>query len=119
MIGFDISELLLIWVVVIFAAVLRSFSGFGFALAAVPIFSLFLSPPESVVLSTTLILLISIASIKDYWGIVPLRPMLPIGMMMLIGTAIGTTVLALISKNQFQMGVGLFGYPSLYWADIF
>jgi len=85
-IGIEIEILLIIWGVVIFAAVLRSFTGFGFALAAVPAFSQFLSPTESVALSMSLIFLISLVSIKSYWGVVPLRPMLPLGIMLLIGT---------------------------------
>ena len=44
------AEASIIWIVVILAAVLRSFTGFGFALAAVPAFSLFLSPIQAVVL---------------------------------------------------------------------
>jgi len=121
--------LLIIWGIVIFAAVLRAFTGFGFALASVPAFSQCLSPTESVVLSTALIFLISLVSIKSYWGVVPLRPMLPLGILLLIGTGIGAMILTVISKNQFQLGVGLsvilacigllFLKPSTSWKSPF
>ena len=106
-IGLDFNQLLLIYLVVIVAALLRAFTGFGFALAAVPGFSLLLSPVQSVVLSTALVFLISLVAIRSYWGVVPVRPMLPIVLMMLVGTAIGIAILAIISKNQFQLGVGV------------
>lgn len=128
-IGIEIELLLIIWGIVIFAAILRAFTGFGFALAAVPAFSHCLSPTESVVLSTALIFLISLVSIKSYWGVVPLRPMLPLGILLLIGTGIGTVILTVISKNQFQLGVGLsvilacigllFLQPSTKWKSPF
>lgn len=107
MIDFSYIQILSIFAIVAFASILRTFTGFGFALAAVPMFSLFLSPSESVVLSTTLIFLLSLVSIKSYWGVVPLAPMLPIGSMVLVGTFIGSTMLILISKSQFQTCVGL------------
>ena len=128
-IGIELELLLIIWGIVIFAAVLRAFTGFGFALAAVPAFSQFLSPTASVVLSTSLIFLISLVSIKSYWGVVPLRPMLPLCILLIIGTGIGTMILTLISKNQFQLGVGLsvilacigllFLKPSTNWKSPF
>jgi len=55
--------------------------------------------------------------------------MLPLGIMLLIGTGIGTIVLTVISKNQFQLGVGLsvilacigllFLKPSTKWKSPF
>ena len=50
----SITQLWLVALAVLFAALMRSFSGFGFALMAVPVFSLFLTPGDSVVLSTSL-----------------------------------------------------------------
>jgi uncharacterized membrane protein YfcA len=66
--------LMQIWAVVIFASILRSFTGFGFALTAVPVFSLFLSPTDSVVLSAALTLSSNLLGVRTYWGIVPLKP---------------------------------------------
>jgi hypothetical protein len=42
--NFGAQQLILIWIVVVFSAVLRAFTGFGFALAAVPAFSLLMAP---------------------------------------------------------------------------
>ena len=102
-----VLELLLIWSVVIFASILRSFTGFGFALTAVPVFALFLTPLESVVLSAALTLTSNLIGVRTYWGIVPLKPMLPLVFMATIGTAIGTVILAFISPAQFQFWAGI------------
>nr|VFK48942.1 MAG: hypothetical protein BECKTC1821E_GA0114239_11481 [Candidatus Kentron sp. TC] len=42
----DPLELPLIWIVVMAAAILRAFTGFGFGLAAVPAFALLLTPAQ-------------------------------------------------------------------------
>jgi uncharacterized membrane protein YfcA len=102
-----IVQLLLVWAVVVLASVLRAFTGFGFALAAVPIFSLFLAPTEAVVLSVLLTLALSLMSLRSYWGVVPLRPLFPLAAMTLVGTALGTAVLSVISVAQFQLWAGL------------
>ncbi|MDC0173241.1 sulfite exporter TauE/SafE family protein [Gammaproteobacteria bacterium] len=112
-------ELLLIWSVVIFASILRSFTGFGFALTAVPVFSLFLTPLESVVLSAALTLTSNLIGVRSYWGIVPLKPMLPLVFMAVIGTAIGTMILAVISPTQFQFWGRYIGNNCFCGTDIF
>ena len=104
---FGLVHLLLIWAVVVFASVMRSFTGFGFALCAVPVFSLFLPPTQAVVVSASLTLSISLLSLRTYWGVVPLRPMLPLVAMALLGTATGAALLTTISVTQFQLWVGL------------
>jgi uncharacterized membrane protein YfcA len=75
-----IAELLAIWLTALFASVLRAFTGFGFALTAVPVFALFLAPVEAVVLSASLTLLSSLLTMRTFWAVVPLRPMLPLGL---------------------------------------
>tara|TARA_R110000823_G_scaffold132777_5_gene261245 strand:+ start:48226 stop:48942 length:717 start_codon:yes stop_codon:yes gene_type:complete len=97
----------LIWAVVIFAAVMRAFTGFGFALAAVPVFSLFMLPTEAVVLSAGLTLAVSLLTLKSYWGQYPLRPMLPMVGMSLLGTVVGAWALRHISPEQFKLWIGL------------
>lgn len=91
----------------VFASVLRSFTGFGFALAAVPVFALFLSPTESVVLSASLTLGISVLGLPTFWGIISLRSMVPLVLMALLGTVAGAMVLTTISAAQFQLWVGI------------
>ena len=101
------GQLLLVWCVVILAAVLRAFSGFGFGLAAVPVFALFMPPTQAVVLSTALTLAISLFSFRTYWGGYPLRSMLPMLALLLVGTGCGAGLLSRISPEQFRLWIGL------------
>ena len=89
------------------SAILRTFSGFGFALAAVPIFSLYLSPVNSVVLSALLVLAISLLRVKTFCNKTPLRPLLPLLLMMLLGTLFGTYLLTALSAENFRVWAGL------------
>ncbi len=75
--------------VVVFAAVLRAFTGFGFGLAAVPVFALLMSPEEAVVLSVSLTLAVSLLTVRTYWGQASLRPMAGMLLLALVGTVIG------------------------------
>ena len=97
----------MLWGVIIGAAILRAFTGFGFALAAVPVFSLFMPPTLAVVLSASLGFAISLLTIRTYWGRYPLRPMAPLLLMSLVGTALGVLVLRAISGAQFQLLIGI------------
>ena len=63
--GISLIEFGLILTVTASAAVLRSFTGFGFALAAVPVYSLFLPPTQAVVLSASLALAIGIQTLPQ------------------------------------------------------
>ncbi len=105
--GTGLPELLLIWAVVLLASVLRGFTGFGFALIAVPGFSLILPPTEAVALIALLTLTISLLGIRSYWGVVPLRPMLPLVLMAGVGTVAGTWVVTVLSADRFQFWAGL------------
>ena len=50
------------------AAVMRAFTGFGFALMAVPLLSLFLLPTDAVVLVALLTLTTSLVTYRAWWG---------------------------------------------------
>ena len=105
--NFDFLILIYIWPIIVFSAIFRSFTGFGFALAAVPSFSLFLSPIESVVLVSLLTLLVNILFLKNYIHDVPVKPLIPLLLMAFIGTIIGVEIIKVISKEWFQFFVGL------------
>jgi uncharacterized membrane protein YfcA len=105
--GFELAQLLLVSAVVVLAAVLRGFTGFGFALVAVPVFSLIMPPTEAVVLSALLTLTISLIGVRSYWGVVPLKPMWPLVLMALVGTVAGAWVVTRISASHFQFWAGL------------
>ena len=96
-----------IWLAVIFASLLRAFTGFGFALAAVPVLSLFLAPTEAVVLSSSLILAVSLLNIRHYWGLAELRPALPLLGTAVLGTAAGVLLLADLSVDSFRLWSGV------------
>lgn len=100
------SEAAIIWIVVILAAVLRSFTGFGFALAAVPAFSLFLPPTQAVVLVSLLTLAVNLFYARNYLTNVPLNPLVPLVVTAIIGTVVGTQIIKSISVEKFQFWVG-------------
>ena len=100
-------QLALVAAVVVLAAVLRAFTGFGFALAAVPVFSLLMSPAQAVVLSASLAFAISLLTIRTYWGSYPLTAMAPLLAMALAGTGVGVLVLTALSGEQFQLYIGV------------
>jgi uncharacterized protein len=105
--GLTLAQLAMVWGVVILAAVMRAFTGFGFALTAVPVFSLILLPTEAVVLSASLTLAVSLITLRTYWGQYPLRPMAPMLLMAGLGTLVGAGLLSAISRQQFQLAIGL------------
>lgn len=100
-------QLLAIWSAILLAALLRAFTGFGFALAAVPVFSLFLTPAQSVVLSASLSFAIGIVTVRSYRGHADLRSMTPLVSLGLIGTATGAWLLVQLSAQNFRLWIGL------------
>ena len=99
-------ELVLVWAVVVFAAVMRAFTGFGFALTAVPVFALFMPPTQAVVLSASLALAVSLLTLKTYWGKYPVGQMVPMISTAAIGTVLGAAALTYISPQQFKLWIG-------------
>lgn len=99
-------QIALAWAVVVAAAVLRAFTGFGFGLAAVPIFALFMSPGEAVVLSTSLTLAISLTTLRTYWGGYPIGALAPLLLAALLGTALGVALLGTLDTRQFRLTIG-------------
>jgi uncharacterized membrane protein YfcA len=102
-----VLQLFGIWAIVVFAAVMRAFTGFGFGLAAVPVFSLFMQPSQAVVLSVMLTLAVSLFTVRTFWGSYPLRPLAPIIVGAVIGTVLGTFILTRFSSGDFQLWIGL------------
>jgi uncharacterized membrane protein YfcA len=96
-----------IWAVVIFAAVMRAFTGFGFALTAVPVFSLLLPPTQAVVLSASLTLAVSLTTWDTFWGKFPLRSMLPLLLSAAVGTLLGAQLLERLPAAHFLLWIGL------------
>ncbi len=97
----------MVWGGILFAAILRSFTGFGFALAAVPIFSLFLSQVQSAVLCVTLSLGIGVITLPTYWDKNCFKPLVPLLLLSLIGTPIGALLLIDLPPRFFKLGIGI------------
>ena len=89
------------------AAAMRAFTGFGFALMAVPLLSLFLLPTDAVVLVALLTLSTSLVTYRAWWGRFGLRDGLPMVGGSIVGTGVGVTFLTQLSLAQFQLWIGL------------
>jgi len=89
------------------AAILRAFTGFGFALAALPVLSMFLEPTTNVSLVAMLTFLVSLPTIKSYWGHIELKPIMTMLILSAFGTLGGVYILALISADMFQLLIGV------------
>lgn len=103
----ELNQLVMVWGAILFAAILRSFTGFGFALAAVPIFSLFLTPVQAAVLCVTLSLGIGVITLPTYWDKNCFKPLVPLLLLSLIGTPIGALVLVDLPPRFFKLGIGI------------
>src|SRR5271156_4351721 len=82
------------------AASLRGFTGFGFAIAAVPLLSLALPPARVVPLAVVLQVLASLIDLRaasritDWWSMLWLSPG------MVVGTPLGLLLLTRLSANE-------------------
>ena len=100
-------EMVLMALGVLCAAVMRAFTGFGFALTAVPLLSLFLVPTDAVVLVALLTLTTSLVTYRAWWGRFGLRDGLPMAGGSIVGTGVGVIFLTQLSLTQFQLWIGL------------
>ena len=89
------------------AALIRAFTGFGFAMLVVPAFSFFLTPGDAVVLSAVLALLLGLLSYRSWWGLFPVAPAKPMVAGSVVGTATGVWFLASLSVAEFQLWIGV------------
>lgn len=102
-----LAHMLAIWAALMFASLIRAFTGFGFALAAMPVLSLFVAPTEAVVLTASLTLGINLLTVPSFWPVAPKRQLIPILLASIVGTAIGAQLLERFSATQFQLWVGV------------
>lgn len=105
--SFEFAELVLIWGITAAASVLRSFTGFGFALAAVPSFALFMPPEQAVVLSASLSVALGVQTFPQYAGKVSPRAQWPLVVMAIVGTIIGARLLQTMSEQAFGLAIGV------------
>ncbi|SDE25653.1 sulfite exporter TauE/SafE family protein [Kordiimonas lacus] len=91
---------------ILLAAILRAFTGFGFALAALPILSLVLAPTTAASVIVLLTLTVSLQTIRSYWKDVPIKDMAGMIVTSAIGTLFGTYLLLIFSPDMFRLLIG-------------
>ncbi len=89
------------------AAVLRGLTGFGFAIAAVPVLSLVLPPTRVVPLTVVLQLLASVVDFRAAARITDWRSLLWLSAGMIVGTPLGLWLLTRLSANEARFTIGL------------
>lgn len=94
-------------VAIMAAAMLRAFTGFGFALSALPVLSLFLAPTIAASMVVMLTLAISVQTFGSYRKDIPYRAMGPMVALSAVGTIFGTYLLLLLSPDTFRLLIGL------------
>lgn len=99
---------LLIAMLGVFAAsVLRGFTGFGFALAAVPLLSLALPPANVVPFVTVLQVLIGAAGLRAAWRLCDWRAVLGLGPGFVLGVPVGLIALTEFPPNRLRLVIGI------------
>ena len=105
--SFDLSLFPLLWAAVIVASVLRAFTGFGFALAAVPIFAHLVPPHTAVVLSASLVFVTSLLNFPQLRNSVALDSAgITIGILLVVSIATALVTVNL-DANKFQLYAGV------------
>ena len=89
------------------AALLRGFTGFGFAIAAVPVLSLVLPPTRVVPLTVVLQLLASMVDFRAASRITDWRSLMWLSPGMMVGTPLGLWLLTRLSANEARFTIGL------------
>nr|VFJ57337.1 MAG: hypothetical protein BECKFW1821A_GA0114235_10705 [Candidatus Kentron sp. FW] len=101
------AQLFPLWIAIIAASILRSFTGFGFALAAVPVFSVFLTPVQSVILCMSLAFGSGVQTWPQHRGKIRLKPLRPLFVMAMVGTILGVLLLVRLDTKTFQLAIGI------------
>ncbi len=103
----DPGQLSLLWLIIVAATLLRSFTGFGFALAAVPGLALLYSPVQAVGLSACLSFALGVQSFPKYRHDLQLNTQWPMFVAAIVGTVLGAQLLQTLSEQQFQLLIGV------------
>ena len=102
-----LGTLLIAIVGVLFASVLRGFTGFGFGLAAVPLLSLALPPTRVVPFVTVLQVLVGVAGLRAAWRLADWRSVLALAPGLVLGIPLGLLVLTEFSPNSVRLAIGV------------
>ena len=91
---------------VLFASILRGFTGFGFGLAAVPILSLALPPTEVVPLVVTLQVAVGAGGLRTAWHDCDWRSVRALVPGLICGVPVGLLVLTVLPPNPVRLAIG-------------
>ena len=90
----------------IFAAgLLRGFTGFGFAIAAVPLLSLVIAPIEAVAIVALLQVAIGLTDIRQAWRETEWRSIAPVALAMSLATPLGFALLMVLSSGAARLAI--------------
>lgn len=101
----DALTLLAVFACVLSAAVLRGITGFGFALAAVPLMGLVIPPAQAVVVAVLLQCMIGLRDIVAMRTVVDWRAILRMGAGALAGTPAGVALLTLLDPAATRLAI--------------
>lgn len=94
-------------ITVFMGAILRAFTGFGFALAALPVLSHLFAPSTNVFLMAVLTLSVSLLTIRTYWHHIAVSSLTSMILLSAIGTAAGLYILLLVPVDVFRIAIGI------------
>ena len=107
LLGISPMQLALVWLVTAAASMLRAFTGFGFALAAVPVYAFSLAPAQAVVLCVSLVLMVGVHTLPVYARHMGIDRQWPLFVAAVPGTVLGAAMLSRFDPDQFRLGIGL------------
>lgn len=93
--------------VTVFGAVFRAYAGFGAGLFLVPTYSLFLSPPEAIVLVTLLNLPTTMQILPRVWRDIPWRRISALNIMAAATIPLGVWLLVRIDADTLARAIGV------------
>lgn len=105
--SFSFDLMLIIWLAVAVASILRAFTGFGFALAAVPIFTWVLPPSMAVVLSASLVCATSSLRYGTFKQSLPKRKLTGLILALILFSSVGVVFLSSLNRSGFQLVAGV------------
>ncbi|KPQ05428.1 MAG: putative permease [Rhodobacteraceae bacterium HLUCCA12] len=104
---FDTIQLAFLGAATIFGAVFRAYAGFGAGLFLVPIYSLFLSPSQAIVLVTLLNLPTTLQILPRVWHDIPWRRVAALNVMAAATIPIGVWLLVRVDGDALTRVIGV------------
>ena len=99
----------LLCLAVLLAGTIRSFTGFGGGLVLAPLFSLFMTPADMVVVVLLLNLVTSVQSLPGVWKTTDWRLVVSLSIPALFGIPFGVMVIEWLDPNLIRRLLGLIG----------